>query len=108
MSKINITWRQLCFSSAAGFRAYILQPSLRHPYSSSTWMPKKDFVPIALFVCATIAVKALLEAVIGLRLLQAGRSATCIRAPLDAGESARHGSCSPSSNAWWLAVCSQP
>jgi len=52
-----------------------------------------NFVPIALFVFATIAVKALLEAVIELPPLQIGRSETYIRALLDAdGESARHGS----------------
>jgi hypothetical protein len=41
-------------------------------------------VPIALFVCALIAFKALLEAVIRLRLMHLGRSDTSLRAMFDA------------------------
>lgn len=41
-------------------------------------------VPIALFVCATIAFKALLEAVIRMRLMQIGQSETSLRVLLDA------------------------
>jgi hypothetical protein len=41
-------------------------------------------VPIALFICATIAFKALLEAVIRMRLMQQGQSETSLRALLDA------------------------
>lgn len=41
-------------------------------------------VPIALFVCATIAFKALLEAVIRMRLMRDGQSETSVRALLDA------------------------
>ena len=41
-------------------------------------------VPIALFVCASIAFKALLEAVIRLRLMHLGQNETSLRALLDA------------------------
>jgi hypothetical protein len=41
-------------------------------------------VPIALFVCATIAFKALLEAVIRLRLMHLGQSETSLRTLFDA------------------------
>jgi hypothetical protein len=41
-------------------------------------------VPIALFVCALIAFKALLEAVIRLRVMHMGQSETSLRAMLDA------------------------
>jgi hypothetical protein len=41
-------------------------------------------VPIVLFVCATIAFKALLETVIRLRLMHIGQSETSLRALLDA------------------------
>jgi hypothetical protein len=41
-------------------------------------------VPIALFVCATIAFRALLEAVIRMRLMHAGQSEASLRALLDA------------------------
>jgi len=41
-------------------------------------------VPIVLFVCATLAFKALLEAVIRLRLMHLGQSETTLRAMLDA------------------------
>jgi fatty acid desaturase len=41
-------------------------------------------VPIALFVCATIAFKMLLEAVIRLRHMRLGQSETSLRALLDA------------------------
>jgi len=41
-------------------------------------------VPIALFVCALIAFKALLETVIRLRLMHLGQSETTLRALLDA------------------------
>jgi hypothetical protein len=41
-------------------------------------------VPIALFVCALIAFKALLEAVIRMRLMRPGQSDTTVRAMLDA------------------------
>jgi hypothetical protein len=44
----------------------------------------KVIVPIALFVCALIAFKALLEAVIRLRLMHLGQSETSLRAMLDA------------------------
>jgi hypothetical protein len=44
----------------------------------------KVLVPIALFVCALIAFKALLEAVIRLRLMHLGQSETTLRALLDA------------------------
>ena len=42
------------------------------------------FVPIALFVCALLAFKALLEAVIRMRLMRPGQSDTALRAMLDA------------------------
>ena len=41
-------------------------------------------VPIALFVCATIAFKMLLEAVIRLRQMHAGQNESSLRALLDA------------------------
>ena len=41
-------------------------------------------VPIALFVCATIGFKLLLEAVIRLRLMHTGQTETTLRALLDA------------------------
>ena len=41
-------------------------------------------VPIVLFVCATIAFKALLEAVIRMRLMRNGQSETSLRSLLDA------------------------
>jgi hypothetical protein len=41
-------------------------------------------VPIALFICATIGFKALLEAVIRTRLMHKGQSETSLRALLDA------------------------
>jgi len=41
-------------------------------------------VPIALFVCALLAFKALLEAVIRLRVMHRGQSDTSLRALLDA------------------------
>jgi hypothetical protein len=41
-------------------------------------------VPIALFICALIAFKALLEAVIRLRLMHLGQSETTLRALFDA------------------------
>jgi hypothetical protein len=41
-------------------------------------------VPIALFVCATFAFKALLEAVIRMRLMHLGQSDTSLRALFDA------------------------
>jgi hypothetical protein len=41
-------------------------------------------VPVALFVCALIAFKALLEAVIKLRLMHLGRSEPSLRALLEA------------------------
>jgi hypothetical protein len=44
---------------------------------------QRVLVPIALFVCATIAFKALLEAVIRMRLMQLGQSETSLRALLD-------------------------
>jgi hypothetical protein len=45
---------------------------------------EKVLVPIALFVCALIAFKALLEVVIRLRLMHLGQSETSLRAMLDA------------------------
>ena len=44
----------------------------------------KVLVPIALFICALIAFKALLEAVIRLRLMHLGQSEATLRALLDA------------------------
>ena len=41
-------------------------------------------VPIALFICATIAFKALLEAVIRMRLMHVGQSEASLRSLLDA------------------------
>jgi hypothetical protein len=41
-------------------------------------------VPIALFVCATVAFKALLEAVIRIRLMQIGQSESWMRSLLEA------------------------
>lgn len=47
-------------------------------------MDGKDvLVPVALFVCALIAFKALLEAVIRLRLMHLGQSETSLRVLLD-------------------------
>lgn len=45
---------------------------------------QRVLVPIALFVCATVAFKALLEAVIRMRLMHAGQSETTLRALLEA------------------------
>ena len=45
---------------------------------------QRILVPIALFVCALIGFKALLEAVIRLRLMRAGQSDTSLRALLEA------------------------
>jgi hypothetical protein len=45
---------------------------------------QRIIVPIALFVCATVAFKALLEAIIRLRLMRPGHSDTTVRALLDA------------------------
>ena len=45
---------------------------------------QKVLVPIALFVCATVGFKALLEAVIRMRLMQIGQSETSLRVLLDA------------------------
>jgi hypothetical protein len=45
---------------------------------------QRVIVPIALFVCATVAFKALLEAVIRMRLMNRGQSETSLRALLDA------------------------
>jgi fatty acid desaturase len=45
---------------------------------------QRVLVPIALFVCATVGFKALLEAVIRMRLMQFGQSETSLRALLDA------------------------
>jgi hypothetical protein len=45
---------------------------------------QRVLVPIALFVCATIAFKALLEAIIRMRLMHLGQSETSLRALLDA------------------------
>jgi hypothetical protein len=44
----------------------------------------KILVPIALFFCATVAFKALLETVVRMRLMQVGQSETSLRALLDA------------------------
>jgi len=41
-------------------------------------------VPIALFICALIAFKALLEAVVRLRMMHRGQTETALRALLDA------------------------
>lgn len=45
---------------------------------------QRVLVPIALFVCATIAFKALLEAVIRMRLMHLGQSETSLQAMLNA------------------------
>jgi len=45
---------------------------------------QRILVPVVLFVCAFLAFKALLEAVIRLRLMQLGQSETSLRALLDA------------------------
>ena len=45
---------------------------------------QRVIVPIALFVCATIGFKALLEAVIRMRLMHVSQSETSLRALLDA------------------------
>ncbi len=45
---------------------------------------QRVLVPIALFVCATFAFKALLEAVIRMRLMRLGQSETSLHALLDA------------------------
>jgi hypothetical protein len=45
---------------------------------------QRVIVPIVLFVCATLAFKALLEAVIRVRLMHLGQSETSLRALLDA------------------------
>lgn len=45
---------------------------------------QRILVPIALFVCATIAFKALLEAVIRMRVMRLGQSETSLQALLDA------------------------
>jgi hypothetical protein len=45
---------------------------------------QRILVPIVLFVCATIAFKMLLEAVIRLRMMHRGQSETSLRALLDA------------------------
>jgi hypothetical protein len=45
---------------------------------------QRVLVPIVLFVCATVAFKALLEAVIRMRMMHVGQSETSLRALLDA------------------------
>jgi hypothetical protein len=45
---------------------------------------KEVLVPIALFVCATIGFKALLEAVLKLRMMHRGQSEASLRVMLDA------------------------
>jgi hypothetical protein len=45
---------------------------------------QRVLIPIVLFVCATIAFKALLEAVIRMRLMRIGQSDTSLRSLLDA------------------------
>jgi hypothetical protein len=45
---------------------------------------QRVLIPIALFVCATIAFKALLEAVIRMRLMRLGQSETSLQALLNA------------------------
>jgi hypothetical protein len=45
---------------------------------------KEVLVPIALFVCATIGFKALLEAVLKLRMMHRGQSEASLRVLLDA------------------------
>jgi hypothetical protein len=45
---------------------------------------KNVLVPVVLFVCAFLAFKALLEAVIRIRLMHLGQSETSLRALLDA------------------------
>jgi hypothetical protein len=65
-------------------------PSVRIPYIKPDVCPEvvmdyqRVLVPIALFVCATIAFKMLLEAVIRLRHMRLGQSETSLRALLDA------------------------
>ena len=44
---------------------------------------ERVLVPIVLFVCATLAFKALLEAVIRMRLMRLGQSETSLRVLLD-------------------------
>jgi len=44
---------------------------------------QRVLVPIVLFVCATLAFKALLEAVIRMRLMRLGQSETSLRVLLD-------------------------
>lgn len=51
--------------------------------------PDPGASPIALFVCATIGLKALLDAVIRLRLMHLGQSETSLRALLDADRTQR-------------------
>jgi hypothetical protein len=51
-----------------------------------------NLVPIVLFVCATLAFKALLEAVIRLRMMHVGQSETSLRAMFEADRSQRRSS----------------
>jgi hypothetical protein len=46
--------------------------------------PQRIVVPIALFICGLIAFKALLEAVVKLRLMHLGRNEPSLRAMLEA------------------------
>jgi hypothetical protein len=62
-------------------RSYQLET--RHLHEVDMDAPRV-LVPIALFVCALIAFKALLEAVIRMRILHVSQSETSLRALLDA------------------------
>jgi hypothetical protein len=71
-----------------------LQPRAARPYPLKQPPPcafaevemdaQRVLVPIALFVCATIAFRALLEAVIRMRLMHLGRTDASLRAMPDA------------------------
>ena len=85
----------LCPSSAAVIRAFRADMVCNRRGATRSLVDmdaQRSLGRIPQFVSATIAVEALLEAVMGLRL-QLGQRATHIVAPLDAdGQSARHGS----------------
>src|SRR4051812_1017435 len=59
------------------------------PFSGVVMEFMHNLVPIVLFVCATVAFKALLDAVIRMRMMQLGQSETSLRAMLEADRSQR-------------------